>query len=281
VAAGRSDAIAETPLQADGAPITDTAPRDRSERQSTPRRRRSPLDLHFLFASKRQFGSRKPIEKRRRPGAGVDLPDGLSYMTRLCPRGEAARGVGFREAHLPAEPARPQAPAWLSRTNGDGRREAGAGAQACEGAQTSLGLNTSVVRARSPVASGGTLVGLKRRAEFLRVAAAGGKAATPGLVLQAAPRHERAQGDGQIRIGVTASRKVGGAVVRNRSKRRLRALAREVLPRAGRPATDYVLVARAATAERPFAMLVADLERALRRVHRTLPAKRRVAAEEN
>lgn len=69
-----------------------------------------------------------------------------------------------------------------------------------------------------------------------------------------------------MRVGFTASRKVGGAVVRNRAKRRLRAAAAHILPDAGRPGTDYVLIARAATAARPFAALLDDLETALRRV---------------
>jgi ribonuclease P protein component len=69
-----------------------------------------------------------------------------------------------------------------------------------------------------------------------------------------------------VRVGFTASRKVGNAVVRNRAKRRLRAVAARVLSDMGRPGTDYVLIARAATAERPFAALLDDLEAALRRV---------------
>ena len=71
-----------------------------------------------------------------------------------------------------------------------------------------------------------------------------------------------------MRVGFTASRKVGNAVIRNRAKRRLRAAAARVLPQAGRPRTDYVLIARAGTARRPFASLIADLEAALRRVGR-------------
>ena len=92
----------------------------------------------------------------------------------------------------------------------------------------------------------------------------------PGLLLQAAPRQGGAAADAMVRVGFTASRKVGNAVVRNRAKRRLRAVAAAVLPRQGRPATDYVLVARAATAERPYQALVDDLQKALRRLDRSI-----------
>jgi len=114
----------------------------------------------------------------------------------------------------------------------------------------------------------GNLVRLKKRSDFLRVAAARSRAATPGLLVQAAPQPAEAIATPAIRVGFTASRKVGIAVVRNRAKRRLRALADDVLARHGRPGTDYVLIARAETARRSFALLTADLEAALRRVHR-------------
>jgi ribonuclease P protein component len=67
-------------------------------------------------------------------------------------------------------------------------------------------------------------------------------------------------------VGFTASRKVGNSVARNRAKRRMRAAAASVLPFHGRPGTDYVLIARASTPDRPFSALVADLESALRRI---------------
>jgi len=112
------------------------------------------------------------------------------------------------------------------------------------------------------------LVTLKTRADFLRVAARRRRAARPGLVLQAAPRPPAA-GDGEaVRVGFTASRKVGNAVVRNRAKRRLRAVAAMVLARDGRPETDYVLIARGGTGERRYADLVGDLKGALRQVAR-------------
>ena len=111
------------------------------------------------------------------------------------------------------------------------------------------------------------LVRLKTRADFVRVAARGRRAVRPGFILQAAARPVETE-SGTVRIGFTASRKVGNAVVRNRAKRRLRAAAAEVLRRAGRPGTDYVLIARGGTGERRYAELVGDLEAALRQVER-------------
>lgn len=113
------------------------------------------------------------------------------------------------------------------------------------------------------------MIKLKTRADFLRVSG-GLKAAMPGLLLQMAPTPPEAGQASElpfIRIGFTASRKVGNAVRRNRAKRRLREAARAVLPRLARPRHDYVLIGRGETVERPFPLLLSDLETALRRVH--------------
>jgi ribonuclease P protein component len=110
---------------------------------------------------------------------------------------------------------------------------------------------------------------LKRRPEFLAVAANRRRWVTPGLILQAAARPEDSRLPPAPRIGFTASRKVGIAVARNRARRRLKAAAEAVLPKSGEPGFDYVAIARTETLTRQFADLVADFETALGRVHKT------------
>jgi len=111
------------------------------------------------------------------------------------------------------------------------------------------------------------LAGLRRRADFLAAARAR-RAGTPGFLLQARRREAGEADPDTARMGFTCSRKVGNAVARNRAKRRLRAIAREVLPEAGHPGWDYVLIGRpGATAERPYPLLLEDLRNALSRVH--------------
>jgi len=67
-------------------------------------------------------------------------------------------------------------------------------------------------------------------------------------------------------VGFTASRRVGGAVERNRARRRLRAAVRAVMPQHAEPGHDYVLIARKETLRRDFAALTGDLEKALKRL---------------
>jgi ribonuclease P protein component len=102
---------------------------------------------------------------------------------------------------------------------------------------------------------------LKRRAEFLRVAAKGRKVATHGLVLQALP----AADPGLARIGFTVTKKIGNAVVRNRTRRRLKEAARLELAEQPVSGVDLVLIGREATRGRDFLDLRDDLRRALRK----------------
>jgi len=109
---------------------------------------------------------------------------------------------------------------------------------------------------------------LKSRVDFLR-AQKGVRRVTPSLTLEACRSPETAEGPAEAgaRVGFTATRKLGNAVVRNRAKRRLRAAAQATLPLSARPAHDYVLVARPGTLSRPFSSLVEDLAAAVRAAH--------------
>lgn len=112
-----------------------------------------------------------------------------------------------------------------------------------------------------------TIETLRKRAQFLFVRQ--GARASRGAVLVEARR--RAEG-GPIGVGFTASKKVGGAVVRNRAKRRLREAARQLLPEYGLAGVDYVLVARQSTPEADWAGLLDDLKTALIRLRAELQA---------
>jgi ribonuclease P protein component len=109
------------------------------------------------------------------------------------------------------------------------------------------------------------LARLKKRSQFLLVAGKGRKWATPGLVLQALRASRDVNEPTTTRVGFTASRKVGIAVVRNRARRRLREAARRVLAAHAAPG-DYVMIARGETASRDFALLLGDVEAALKRL---------------
>lgn len=100
---------------------------------------------------------------------------------------------------------------------------------------------------------------LTRRADFL-AANHGLRVARPGFVLLARPN-----GGGQMRFGITVTKKIGNAVVRNRMKRRFRALLRELLPTSGLAGTDHVLIGREGGIERDFGLLREELAAALTR----------------
>jgi ribonuclease P protein component len=146
------------------------------------------------------------------------------------------------EAHFPAQQSRPQASARLSFAHGDGGRP--------EGAERAPGPRPQEAE---------RLVTLRKRADFL-AANGGRRIAMPGFVLLVRPR-----GDGSTvkRIGYTVSRKVGGAVVRNRMKRRFRMLAAELLPERGVAGADHVIIGRQSGIERNFGLLRDELARAL------------------
>lgn len=102
------------------------------------------------------------------------------------------------------------------------------------------------------------VVRLTRRPQFLFVAK--GRSERRKCVLVQA----RARGQGEaIGVGFTATKKIGGAVVRNRAKRRLREVARRLLPKLGLPGHDYVFIARRDTAEAPWQRLLDDVQSAL------------------
>jgi ribonuclease P protein component len=83
---------------------------------------------------------------------------------------------------------------------------------------------------------------------------------TPGFVLLV---RDREDADEAMRVGFTVTKKIGGAVVRNRMKRRLRALAREIVPAKGFSGSDHVMIGRANGVEREFSLLRDDLVGAL------------------
>ncbi|WP_299303924.1 ribonuclease P protein component [uncultured Litoreibacter sp.] len=118
--------------------------------------------------------------------------------------------------------------------------------------------------AETPPAVSVRLEVLRNRSDFLRAAKAD-RTGQPAFLLQA---HNRKDDDPKIRVGYTCSKKVGDAVTRNRAKRRLREVARAVLPSLGHAGYDYVLVGRpSATVDRNFAQMTDDLRRALSKLH--------------
>jgi ribonuclease P protein component len=110
---------------------------------------------------------------------------------------------------------------------------------------------------------------LRTRAQFLFVRR-GKKAVRPAVIVEA----RRRAPDGPAGAGFTATAKIGGAVVRNRARRRLREAVRALLPRHGLPGVDYVFVARAQTPDAPWPALLDDVGNALISVRAELGADR-------
>jgi ribonuclease P protein component len=105
---------------------------------------------------------------------------------------------------------------------------------------------------------------IRKRADF--IAANGGmRTTTPGFILLV---RDRKDADTRMRVGFTVTKKIGGAVVRNRMKRRFRALAREIVPAKGLSGADHVMIGRAKGIERDFGLLRSELSNALDRLGR-------------
>ena len=100
------------------------------------------------------------------------------------------------------------------------------------------------------------------RRDFLQARNQGQKALARGLAIQAIQRESDIW-----RVGLTASKKIGNAVCRNRARRRMRALARQHLATIARPGVDYVLIARHDTNSCDWQELVAGLKKAIRYLH--------------
>lgn len=115
---------------------------------------------------------------------------------------------------------------------------------------------------------------LKKRADFLR-AQKGVRQVRSAITLEVCltPPSQPPSHPPAIRIGFTATRKLGGAVERNRAKRRLRAAAQALLPLYGQAGHDYVLVARPGTLTRDYSGLLDDLKAALSQAHDRLHAR--------
>lgn len=122
---------------------------------------------------------------------------------------------------------------------------------------------------------------LKKRRQFLAAAASGRKHVAKGMIVQARSRQADEPSairlGEQVAVGFTASKKVGNAVARNRAKRRLRAVAHEVLTRRPQHPVDLVLIARKETLERDYAKLKHDFERAADRLLQPAQAKSKAA----
>ena len=176
---------------------------------------------------------------------------------RQAGRCRAGGGEKFRETNLSAEQIGAKAPPWISRAHGDqgwpqGRRSAaGAWPQAAECVNRTPARSFAVER-------------LKRRGDF-RAAAGGLRVSGNAFVVQARRRGDK----GAVRVGFTVSRQLGGAVERNRVRRRLREMVR-MSAAAGTgglsPGHDYVFIARRAALAAPFGEMIRELHAALSRI---------------
>jgi ribonuclease P protein component len=220
-------------------------------------KRRHPRKGHWADWGLRRASARRRVERQKalqELTLAGDLPNGTGDDGRSFEGGPFNSDIRGKsdEAHLPAEQSRAQAPARLPGPDGDGRRPQDPGRAPRAGPQDLVGV------------AGNRLSSLTRRSDFL-AANRGRRAPMPGFVLLVRPRGD---GDPAIRLGITVTKKIGGAVVRNRMKRRFRSLARDILPEKGLPGADHVLIGRQGGIERDFALLRSELESALAKLRR-------------
>tara|TARA_B100000686_G_scaffold101382_1_gene108594 strand:- start:39532 stop:39879 length:348 start_codon:yes stop_codon:yes gene_type:complete len=108
-----------------------------------------------------------------------------------------------------------------------------------------------------------TLPSIKNRKDFLKISNEGLASPQCGLVLQAAINNNN-----EVRIGITATKKIGNAVIRNKCKRKLKNLANEILLNYAQKKNDYVLIARNSTYDREMSLLKKDLIKALKDINK-------------
>ncbi|HEU5048000.1 MAG TPA: ribonuclease P protein component [Rickettsiales bacterium] len=108
---------------------------------------------------------------------------------------------------------------------------------------------------------------LKKRADFLLAAGSGFKFVKPSIIVQSRPRkEENAPDDAHVRIGFTATKKLGNAIIRNRAKRRMRAAAAQLIPELGLKSCDYVFIGREEVYKGEFSHILRDMRHALKRL---------------
>ena len=160
-----------------------------------------------------------------------------------------------RETYIPTEQPRSQTPSRLPFADGHKERPKSSCTPPRKGPQASVRITQELASADEIVKS----LRLKSRRQFLRVAN-GHTERRRHVVVQA-----RMRDDDQCHIGIgfTATKKVGNAVIRNRSKRRLREAARSLIPNLGWRGSDYVFIARQSTSTIEWRSLLDDVESAL------------------
>jgi ribonuclease P protein component len=151
------------------------------------------------------------------------------------------------EAHLSAEQPRPRTASRIPQADVDSGRPRRHSRPPRTRSQEAVGLKT-----------------VSARKDFLAANSAK-RAPMPGFVLLV---RDRADGDPAKRLGITVTKKIGNAVVRNRMKRRFRALARDVIASLGAAGSDHILIGRNSGIERDFATLRTELAKAVAKLAR-------------